>query len=276
MQSIAVVDYGMGNLRSVVNALQVVCDARDQVVLTSEPDRVQAADRVVFPGQGAAGDCMRAIDEYGLRAAVVEAARERPFLGICMGMQVLIEYSEENQGTDCLGFYPGRVRYFGDDCRDADGVRMKVPHMGWNRVSQTREHPLWHAIDEQHQAIIEYNYMLVCEAGLDPDKDEGQRRSMLADREISSEDIAESNAKLTTITHVAASCLFSRLERDEVQQFIEHEQTCWQNVRLAGSCDELEEMLFQCFAAGGNFANLERTWERVWECTPRIGLCVVY
>ena len=163
MQSIAVVDYGMGNLRSVVNALQAVCDERDQVVLTSEADRVQSADRVVFPGQGAAGDCMRAIDECGLRSAVVEAARERPFLGICMGMQVLIEYSEENQGTDCLGFFPGRVRYFGDDCRDAEGSRMKVPHMGWNRVSQTREHPLWHAIDDGSRFYFVHSYYLDAE-----------------------------------------------------------------------------------------------------------------
>ncbi|MDH3389429.1 MAG: imidazole glycerol phosphate synthase subunit HisH [Gammaproteobacteria bacterium] len=158
MQTIAVVDYGMGNLRSVVNALEVVSEGRDRVVLTSDPEQVRAADRVVFPGQGAAGDCMRAIDEHGLREAVVDAARRRPFLGICMGMQVLIEHSEENQGTDCLGFFAGRVRYFGDDHRDQGGVKLKVPHMGWNRVKQTKSHPLWHSIDDDSRFYFVHSY----------------------------------------------------------------------------------------------------------------------
>lgn len=160
MQEIAVVDYGMGNLRSVVNALQAVCDTRDRVLLTSDPRQVKAADRVVFPGQGAAGDCMRAIDDYGLRQAIVDAADERPFLGICMGLQVLIEHSEENRGTDCLGYLPGRVRYFGDDYRDADGARLKVPHMGWNRVRRTREHPLWRSIDDGSRFYFVHSYYL--------------------------------------------------------------------------------------------------------------------
>lgn len=158
MQTIAVVDYGMGNLRSVVNALETVGDSRDRVLLTSDPAAVKAADRVVFPGQGAAGDCMRAIDEYGLREAVIEAARERPFLGICMGMQVLIEHSEENGGTDCLGCFAGQVRYFGEDYRDENGRRIKIPHMGWNRVSQTRDHPLWREIDDGSRFYFVHSY----------------------------------------------------------------------------------------------------------------------
>ena len=112
MQTIAVVDYGMGNLRSVVNALQVVSDSRDQVILTSDPEQLLDAERIVFPGQGAAGDCMRAIDEYGLREAIAVAAASRPFLGICMGLQVLIDYSEENKGTDCLGIFSGAGKIF--------------------------------------------------------------------------------------------------------------------------------------------------------------------
>ena len=160
MQTIAVIDYGMGNLRSVVNALQTVCDAGDRVLLTSDPGEIETAERVVFPGQGAAGDCMRAIDEYGLRGAIVDAAGERPFLGICMGMQVLIEYSEENQGTDCLGYLDGRVRYFGDTHCDADGSRLKVPHMGWNRVAQMRSHPLWHGIGDGSRFYFVHSYYL--------------------------------------------------------------------------------------------------------------------
>jgi len=160
MQTIAVVDYGMGNLRSVVNALQTVCAARDRVLLTSDPQQLRSADRVVFPGQGAAGDCMRAIDDYGLREAVVDAAGSRPFLGICMGLQVLVERSEENRGTDCLGYLPGRVRYFGDDHHDADGSRLKVPHMGWNRVTRTREHPLWRSIKDGSRFYFVHSYYL--------------------------------------------------------------------------------------------------------------------
>ena len=160
MQTIAVVDYGMGNLRSVVNALEVVTQGRDKVLLTSDPDQIMAADRVVFPGQGAAGDCMRAIDEYGLREAIVAAARQRPFLGICMGMQVLIDHSEENNGTDCLGILTGQVRYFGDSHKDQSGVKLKVPHMGWNRVKQIQSHPLWHSIDDGSRFYFVHSYYL--------------------------------------------------------------------------------------------------------------------
>ena len=158
MQTVAVIDYGMGNLRSVVNALQFVGDGQVEVRLTSDPQQVLSADRVVFPGQGAAGDCMRAIDEYGLREAILEAARQRPFLGICMGLQVLVESSEENQGTECLGLLRGRVRYFGDGHRDQSGVKLKVPHMGWNRVTQTQAHPLWHSIADGSRFYFVHSY----------------------------------------------------------------------------------------------------------------------
>ncbi len=163
MQTIAVVDYGMGNLRSVVNALQVVADDRDQVILTSDPAQVLQADRVVFPGQGAAGDCMRAIDEYGLRESITVAAQQRPFLGICMGLQVLIEHSEENQGTACLGIFKGQVKYFGDGHKDQSGVKLKVPHMGWNRVTQTQSHPLWHSIADDSRFYFVHSYYLEVE-----------------------------------------------------------------------------------------------------------------
>ncbi len=160
MQSIAVVDYGMGNLRSVVNALEVVCEGSQRVTLTSDAARIGEADRVVFPGQGAAADCMRAIDDFGLRNAILGAARDRPFLGICMGMQVLIDRSEENRGVDCLGLLRGRVRYFGDSHRDSSGVKLKVPHMGWNRVEQFRQHPLWDSIDDGSRFYFVHSYYL--------------------------------------------------------------------------------------------------------------------
>jgi glutamine amidotransferase len=163
MQTIAVVDYGMGNLRSVVNALQVVSDSRDQVILTSDPEQLLEAERVVFPGQGAAGDCMRAIDEYGLREAIKTAAASRPFLGICMGMQVLIDYSEENRGTDCLGILRGQVKYFGDGHKDPSGVKLKVPHMGWNRLMQAGTHPLWRSIEDGSRFYFVHSYYLEVE-----------------------------------------------------------------------------------------------------------------
>ena len=158
MQTIAVVDYGMGNLRSVVNALEFVSAGRDRVILTSDSRQLAEADRVVFPGQGAAGDCMRAIDEYGLRGAIGSAAASRPFLGICMGLQVLLDFSEENGGTDCLGIYPGRVKYFGDGHKDQSGVKLKVPHMGWNRVEQSVSHPLWHSIKDGSRFYFVHSY----------------------------------------------------------------------------------------------------------------------
>jgi len=163
MRTIAVVDYGMGNLRSVVNALQAVGGERDRVLLTSDPRKIDESDRIVFPGQGAARDCMRAIDEHGLRESILAAAGSRPFLGICMGLQVLIDFSEENQGTRCLGVYPGQVTYFGDSHRDARGVKLKVPHMGWNRVRQARAHPLWHSIDDDSRFYFVHSYYLETE-----------------------------------------------------------------------------------------------------------------
>ena len=159
MQTIAVIDYGMGNLRSVVNALHQVAPEQN-IVLTSSPRDIAAAERVVFPGQGAAGDCMRAIDSHGLREVITVAAGEKPFLGICMGLQVLVDHSEENQGTDCLGIYAGQARYFGENHADPSGDRLKVPHMGWNRVMQARPHPLWAAINDGSRFYFVHSYYL--------------------------------------------------------------------------------------------------------------------
>ena len=164
MQTIAVIDYGMGNLHSVTKALEHVVDENQKVILTSSPKVVAEADKVVFPGQGAARDCMLAIDEHGLRETVQQAAKNKPFLGICMGMQVLVHASEENGGTDCRALYPGEVGYFGDPLVDENGERLKVPHMGWNQVSQTRSHPLWHKIADNSRFYFVHSYYLETEA----------------------------------------------------------------------------------------------------------------
>ncbi|MDR3300781.1 MAG: imidazole glycerol phosphate synthase subunit HisH, partial [Candidatus Accumulibacter sp.] len=144
MGTIAVVDYGMGNLRSVWQALARVAGGRE-VLVTSDPAAVVGAERVVFPGQGAMPDCMRELDARGLRPAVLDAAKNKPFLGICIGLQMLFERSEEGD-VPCLGVFAGRVRRFpADKMTTPEGVRLKVPHMGWNEVTQNRTQNQPHA-----------------------------------------------------------------------------------------------------------------------------------
>jgi len=144
---IVVVDYGMGNLRSVAKALVHVAPAQE-VVVASDAATIRRAERVVLPGQSAMPDCMRGLRESGLVDAVLEAARERPFLGICLGLQMLFEDSEEGP-TTCLGLLAGHVVRFRDALMvSPNGDRLKVPHMGWSPVCQVRAHPLWRGIDD--------------------------------------------------------------------------------------------------------------------------------
>jgi glutamine amidotransferase len=156
-KTIAVIDYGMGNLRSVSKAIEHVADARDKVVVTDDPDLILSADRVVFPGQGAARDCMAAISDHHLNRAVLDAAHSKPFFGICMGLQVLMAFSHENEGTDLLGLFPGQVRHF-PEAKDAEGRRLKIPHMGWSEVHQSGEHPLWAGIPQESRFYFVHSY----------------------------------------------------------------------------------------------------------------------
>jgi glutamine amidotransferase len=157
MVDVAVVDYGMGNLRSVAKAIEHVAPQL-KVTVTSDAALVTRAARVVFPGQGAMPDCMREMDARGLRGAVLEAARGKPFLGICIGLQMLFERSDEG-GTAGLGLLPGRVRRFpADRMRDGQGARLKVPHMGWNEVRQTATHPLWEGIPQGSRFYFVHSY----------------------------------------------------------------------------------------------------------------------
>ncbi len=162
MTSIAVIDYGMGNLRSVSKALEHVApDA--EVHVTSDPELVRQAERVVFPGQGAMPDCMRELDARGLRPAVLEAASSKPFLGICIGLQMLFERSEEG-GTAGLGVFPGLVKRFPPGVmKDAHGGKLKVPHMGWNEVMQAESHALWQGINDANRYYFVHSYYV--EAG---------------------------------------------------------------------------------------------------------------
>ena len=157
MADVAVVDYGMGNLRSVAKALEHVAP-RCTVAITADPEEIARAARVVFPGQGAMPDCMREMDARGLRGVVVAATREKPFLGICIGLQMLFEASEEGD-TPGLGLLPGRVRRFpAEKMVDAQGARLKVPHMGWNGVHQTTPHPLWEGIAQDSRFYFVHSY----------------------------------------------------------------------------------------------------------------------
>lgn len=156
---IAVIDYGMGNLRSVSKALEHVAPVAT-VAVTSDPAVILAAERVVFPGQGAARDCMREIDSRGLRDVIMEAARTKPFLGICMGLQVLFEHSEEGD-TSCLGIFKGNVTRFPHDAmHDDKGEKLKVPHMGWNNVFQAAAHPLWVGIEDGSRFYFVHSYFV--------------------------------------------------------------------------------------------------------------------
>jgi glutamine amidotransferase len=154
---VAVVDYGMGNLHSVSKALEHVAPEAS-VEVTSDPARVKGADRVVFPGQGAMPECMREMDARGLRPAVLDAARSRPFLGICIGLQMLFERSDEGN-VDGLALLPGTVRRFPDRVMvDSEGRRLKVPHMGWNQVKQAKHHPLWSGIEDRSRFYFVHSY----------------------------------------------------------------------------------------------------------------------
>jgi len=156
MNSIAIIDYGMGNLHSVSKAVEHVApDA--SVIVTSDAEKIRAADRVILPGVGAMRDCMGEMRRLGVEELAKEVSADRPFLGICVGMQALLEHSEENDGVGCIGLFEGRVKHFGEPLEEA-GVRLKVPHMGWNQVAQSVDHPLWQGVENQSRFYFVHSY----------------------------------------------------------------------------------------------------------------------
>jgi imidazole glycerol-phosphate synthase subunit HisH len=159
MNRIAIIDYGMGNLRSVAKALEHVAP-QAEVRVTHDRHEILQADRVVFPGQGSIRDCMSELAHWDLVEVVREAALGKPFLGLCLGPQALLEFSEENGGVACLNVLPGRVTWFGDLREPATGERLKVPHMGWNQVHQTGDHPLWRGIPQDSRFYFVHSYYL--------------------------------------------------------------------------------------------------------------------
>jgi len=155
--TVAVVDYGMGNLRSVARALEHV--GGRQIRVTDDPSVIDAAQRVVFPGQGAVRDCMSALHRHELVDVIQRVIVDRPFLGICMGMQALMAHSEENDGVDALGHFAGTVRHF--RALTQAEPRLKIPHMGWNRVHQVAAHPLWAGVPQDERFYFVHSYYVL-------------------------------------------------------------------------------------------------------------------
>lgn len=160
MKKIVVVDYGMGNLRSVAQALHVAAPEAD-IRISGEISDIRHAERIVLPGQGAMPDCMRSLRESGLYDAMIEAARSKPVFGVCVGEQMMFDWSEEGN-TPGLGLLPGKVvRFHLENLLQQDGTRYKVPQMGWNRVKQKNAHPLWKDIpDNSHFYFVHSFYAL--------------------------------------------------------------------------------------------------------------------
>jgi len=160
MSSIAIIDYGMGNLHSAAKAVaRAVEDTK--VFITNKPEEILSADRVVFPGVGAIRDCMSGLQECELIEVIDQASKEKPFLAICVGMQALMERSEENNGVECLGMFRGEVKQFSADMRDdVHDEKLKVPHMGWNQVNQTVGHPLWVDIPDRSRFYFVHSFYI--------------------------------------------------------------------------------------------------------------------
>ena len=171
MSIVAVANFGTGNLWSVRKAVERAAGRHIKVIVTDRKSELEQADRVVFPGQGAIGTCLSSLDEHGLRETMVNLLKSKPLLGICLGLQAMYEFSEEDGGAKCLGVLNGRVRHLGDTNTggrpsQSDAVhRLKVPHMGWNNVTQTQPHPLWRDIECGQRFYFVHSY---CVQASDP------------------------------------------------------------------------------------------------------------
>ena len=163
MSKIAVLDYGTSNLRSVAKALEFVAVGPHDILVTDQRREILNADRVVFPGQGAVGQCMKSLKDSGLDDIVRECINTKPFLGICLGLQSLMQTSDEDGGVEGLGIIPGKVVRFPDNVKDEHGDICKIPHMGWNRVNQQAPHPLWKNIEDGARFYFVHSYYVQAE-----------------------------------------------------------------------------------------------------------------
>ena len=158
MSKIVVLDYGSSNLRSVAKALETVATENQDIAITDNPKTVLNADKVVFPGQGAIGHCMKNLQEKKLDDVIKQCIKNKPFLGICLGLQSLMEHSDEDGGTKGLGIMSGNVIRFPNNAKDEKNNVYKIPAMGWNQVYQTKKHPLWNGIDEGSRFYFVHSY----------------------------------------------------------------------------------------------------------------------
>tara|TARA_R110002074_G_scaffold145034_2_gene293513 strand:+ start:147671 stop:148315 length:645 start_codon:yes stop_codon:yes gene_type:complete len=157
MATVAVIDYGMGNLHSIEKALNTV-SPDSKVIVSADKNIILSADRIVFPGVGAIRDCMNALREAGLDDTIRQAAKNKPLLGICLGMQALLQHSEENGGVDCLGILPGKVIKFSHNADSCKKERIKIPHMGWNQVNYSEKNPLFLNIPQNERFYFVHSY----------------------------------------------------------------------------------------------------------------------
>lgn len=164
MNRVVVIDYGMGNLHSVGKALEHV-DENISLSITSDAKQIHEADRLIFPGVGAMRDCMAEIKRLKIDELLKQARVEKPILGICVGMQAMLSFSEENKGVDCIGLFPGMVKRFQANQLDENGEVLKVPHMGWNEVKQMSAHPMWQGIENNSRFYFVHSYYVEPETG---------------------------------------------------------------------------------------------------------------
>jgi imidazole glycerol-phosphate synthase subunit HisH len=158
MSKVVVLDYGSSNLRSVAKALETVADRDHTITISNNPDTILHADKVVFPGQGAMGQCMKSLKEQELDEVIRACILNKPFLGICLGLQSLMDHSDEDGGIKCLGILPGNVIRFTDNIKDENDVPYKIPSMGWNQVYQAKLHPLWQGIEDGSRFYFVHSY----------------------------------------------------------------------------------------------------------------------
>ena len=155
MNTIAIIDYGMSNLSSVIKAAKYVAP-NERVIISSNSNEINNADKIIFPGQGAAKKCMQSIYDKKLDKVIKKNSKEKPFLGICMGMQVLMDFSDENNGTECLGIIKGKAEKF----ETKKNNRIKIPHMGWNKIIKKNDHPIWSGIDNESYFYFVHSYYI--------------------------------------------------------------------------------------------------------------------
>ncbi len=151
-----IVDYGMGNISSVYNALEFISPSNTKISVSSERSEIKSANKIIFPGQGAAKSSIASLKKFGIMDDIKESAINKPFLGICLGMQVLMDITEENENTKCLGLVEGCVKKF-----KVSDANLKVPHMGWNKINQKSEHEIWNKISDNSYFYFVHSYYVV-------------------------------------------------------------------------------------------------------------------